>query len=136
MNILVTGAAGFIGGRTASLLLEEGHKVVALDNLNSYYDIRLKVYRLADLVRQAGQDPARYDGLNPMEANPEEYGGPEYVDAEDLMFHKLDIENKEALRVLFRQHQFDAVVNLAARAGVRYSMVNPDVYMRTNAMGT
>lgn len=107
MKYLVTGAAGFIASRTAELLLQNGHTVVGIDNLNDYYDVRLKEHRL-NLLKVA---PA-------------------------FSFYKIDIENKTDLLEIFNTHHFDAVINLAARAGVRYSMINPDVYMTTNALGT
>ena len=106
-TILLTGAAGFIGWRTAQFLLEEGHTVVGVDNLNSYYDVKLKLWRKKQL---------------------EKY--------KNFKFFELDIENYDALKVIFDLFRFDAVVNLAARAGVRYSMVNPHVYLQTNAQGT
>ena len=102
-TILVTGAAGFIANRVARDLAAE-HKVVAIDNVNDYYDVRLKEHRIEAL-----------DGIE---------------------FHRIDIENKAAMQPLFEENQFDAVVNLAARAGVRYSMENPHVYMTTNAHGS
>ena len=108
---LVTGVAGFIAARTAELLLEQGHEVVGIDNLNDYYDVRLKHWRLKQL----------------------EEGG--YGDR--FTFTELDIEHQSKLRKLFEQHSpFDAVINLAARAGVRYSMENPHVYLSTNVEGT
>lgn len=107
MKYLVTGAAGFIGFQTVRELLGLGHEVVGIDNMNDYYDVRLKEHRLGFMK-----------------------------DEKDFEFHKLDIENFDALKTLFRNHQFDAVINLAARAGVRYSMENPHVYMTTNAHGT
>lgn len=104
---LVTGAAGFIAARTAELLLDAGHAVVGVDNLNDYYDVRLKEHRLA-LLR----------------------GRPNFE------FVRLDIEQLPSLEPLFARHRFDAVLNLAARAGVRYSLENPFVYLATNALGT
>ena len=136
MNILVTGIAGFIASRTASILLEQGYDVVGVDNLNAYYDVRLKAYRLQELARQAEADPAVVEALDPVRSTAMDYSGPAHFKAGKLEFHQLDIENKAALKLLFRQHGFDAVLNLAARAGVRYSMIDPDVYMTTNAMGT
>lgn len=106
-KVLVTGVAGFIANKTAEFLLNDGVEVVGIDNLNEYYDVRLKEHRLEAL-----------------------YANPKFI------FKKIDIENKQALSELFDEHKFDAVLNLAARAGVRYSMENPDVYMSTNAMGT
>ena len=102
-TILVTGAAGFIANRVARDLAAN-HKVVAIDNVNDYYDVRLKEHRIEAL-----------DGIE---------------------FHRIDIEDKAAMKPLFEANSFDAVVNLAARAGVRYSMENPHVYMTTNANGS
>jgi len=106
-TVLLTGAAGFIGWKTGEFLLKEGHKVIGVDNLNNYYDVRLKEYRKKDL---------------------EKY--------ENFKFYPIDIENLQALEILFNDYKFDVVINLAARAGVRYSMINPYVYMTTNANGT
>ncbi len=108
MNIvLVTGVAGFIGSRVATMLLEEGHFVIGIDNLNNYYDRRLKLHRLTSLQGNSS-----------------------------FKFYHLDIENYDALNLVFDLHHPMAVINLAARAGVRYSMENPFVYVSTNVMGT
>jgi len=108
---LVTGTAGFIASQVSRELLDHGHQVVGVDNLNDYYDVRLKDWRLGQLL--------------------------EHPSAENFFFHKLNIENHPALQTLFDQFgSFDAVFNLAARAGVRYSMENPHVYLSTNAEGT
>ena len=104
---LVTGIAGFIGSRVGARLLSEGHHVVGIDNLNDYYDVKLKNYRLSGLKEREGFE-----------------------------FCKGDIESKKVLSSLFERYRFDAVLNLAARAGVRYSMENPHVYLSTNAAGT
>ena len=104
---LVTGVAGFIGARVASMLLEAGHGVVGVDNLNDYYDVSLKRHRLEELHINSA-----------------------------FRFYPIDIESQSALDCLFAEHSFDAVLNLAARAGVRQSMVEPHIYMSTNAMGT
>jgi len=106
-RVLLTGAAGFIGFKTAEKLLDKGYEVVGVDNLNDYYDPRLKEYRLKQLLGH-----------------------------ENFSFYKLDVENYEALKVLFQEKGFDGVVNLAARAGVRYSIENPFVYFTTNSNGT
>jgi nucleoside-diphosphate-sugar epimerase len=106
-KILLTGAAGFIGWKTCEFLLESGVEVVGIDNLNSYYDVSLKEHRLRLL---------------------EKY--------ERFRFRRMDIEDLDALRGLFAGDRFEAVINLAARAGVRYSMENPFVYMTTNGQGT
>ncbi len=136
MKVLVTGVAGFIAARTAEMLLGEGHEVVGVDNLNDYYDVRLKTYRLRELARAAGADAALLDRFDLRRASASEYVGPAEFCAGRFTFTKLDIEQKAAIAGLFDEHRFDAVLNLAARAGVRYSMVDPDVYMTTNAMGT
>jgi len=107
MKILLTGCAGFIGARTAVLLLERGDEVVGVDNLNDYYDVRLKQHRLEGLTTHPG-----------------------------FSFQRLDIEDRDALATVFSAGNFDAVVNLAARAGVRASMENPRVYLTTNTQGS
>ena len=120
MNILLTGSAGFIGYKTCEFLLQQGYTVIGIDNLNDYYDIRLKEWRLEQLKRFP-----------------------------NFQFHKIDIEDYQSLRNLFlsgspslrrpvpppSEPPFHFVINLAARAGVRYSMVNPYVYYTTNVMG-
>ena len=108
---LVTGAAGFIASQVSKQLLDQGDQVVGVDNLNDYYDVQLKNWRLEQL-----------------KAHP---------NAENFFFAGLDIEDQVNLRDLFKaEGPFDAVLNLAARAGVRYSMENPHVYLSTNAEGT
>ena len=108
---LVTGAAGFIASQVSMQLLDQGDHVVGVDNLNDYYDVRLKNWRLEQL-----------------KAHPH---------AENFSFACLDIEDHTKLVDLFKaEGPFDAVLNLAARAGVRYSMENPHVYLSTNAEGT
>jgi UDP-glucuronate 4-epimerase len=103
---LVTGAAGFIGYYLSKKLLDQGCTVVGLDNVNDYYDVNLKNDRL--------------EKLNPYEK---------------FTFMKMDISDKAAIEQVFIEHQPDIVVNLAAQAGVRYSIENPDVYMQSNVMG-
>jgi len=109
---LVTGVAGFIASRTASMLLEQGHEIIGVDNLNDAYDVRLKHWRLEQIRGH-----------------------------KNLEFHQIDICDRKALEFLFaksgtQQPPFDAVVNLAARAGVRQSVENPWVYVDTNLTGT
>lgn len=132
--VLVTGVAGFIASKTAELLLEQGWTVVGVDNMNDYYDVRLKDYRLSRLL---GNE--RY--LQNKDAGRSLYAGAGAAAQETgaggkFIFYPLDIENRSDLEKLFSEYPFDAVLNLAARAGVRYSMENPFVYMTTNAMGT
>ena len=106
MHILLTGCAGFVGWKTAELLLARGHQVTGIDNLNDHYDYRLKSWRLDQLQPRPG-----------------------------FSFQKCDLENGPAMEHLFGENAFDAVINLAARGGVRASVENPHVYMRTNAAG-
>jgi len=105
-KILVTGAAGFIGSKVAEQLLEKNWKVLGIDNLNDYYDTNLKLWRLTNLKKN-----------------------------NHFAFYQADIENYNELKALFQKDCPEAVINLAARAGVRYSMENPFVYLSTNAGG-
>ena len=106
MNILVTGAAGFIGMHTADRLLRAGHQVVGLDNVNDYYDVSLKRARLKALSAHAG-----------------------------FVFHEVGIENAQALGKVFEQSAPQRVVHLAAQAGVRYSLTHPQAYADSNLQG-
>jgi UDP-glucuronate 4-epimerase len=106
VRVLVTGAAGFIGFHTARALLARGDEVVGVDNLNDYYDPKLKSARLAILERQRG-----------------------------FRFDRLDIADREATQKIFDRDEFGAVVHLAAQAGVRYSISNPHVYVQSNVTG-
>ena len=106
MKVMVTGSAGFIGYHLAERLLARGDRVVGVDNLNDYYDVSLKQARLERLAKHAGFD-----------------------------FRRLDIADRAAMDGLFAEHRFDAVVNLAAQAGVRYSLKNPQAYVDANVTG-
>ncbi len=128
--ILVTGAAGFIGSKTIELLIANGEKVVGIDNLNDYYDVRLKNYRINSLLAQ--KEPHQ-----PVCLSNDSYGLLKASFSTELFdFYQIDIENVKELNELFKKYSFASVLNLAARAGVRYSMQNPHVYMTTNANGT
>jgi UDP-glucuronate 4-epimerase len=121
MKILVTGSAGFIGFFLTKKLLERGDEVVGLDNINEYYDVNLKYARLA----QNGIDRAAIK----WNAAVKSHTFPNY------RFIKLNLEDKRELLNLFRKEKFDRVAHLAAQAGVRYSLNNPDVYIQSNVIG-
>ncbi len=106
MKYLVTGAAGFIGMHVSTLLLDRGDEVVGLDNLNPYYTVQLKHDRLARLTGKPG-----------------------------FRFQEMDLADRERLTQLFATEKFDVVINLAAQAGVRYSITNPHVYIDSNIVG-
>ena len=116
-KVLVTGAAGFIGHHLSKLLASNGYDVVGLDNINDYYDQRLKFARLRDLGIEA----------DTIEENKMIHGAIDFV--------KLDLVDKDAVKELFKEQGFDYVVNLAAQAGVRYSLINPHSYVDSNITG-
>ncbi len=121
MKILVTGTAGFIGFHLAKKLLERGDEVVGLDNINDYYDVNLKYGRL----RELGIDPTHIEENQPVTSTL----FPKHT------FIKLDLADKDQMEALFKTEQFDAVCNLAAQAGVRYSLENPHAYIESNIQG-
>lgn len=121
MKILVTGTAGFVGFHLVSALLERGDTVVGLDNINDYYDVSLKYARLAE--HGIMQNKLEYGKTTVSETNSR------------YSFVKADIEDKNILDTLFKSEEFDAVCNLAAQPGVRYSLENPDVYVSSNIVG-
>lgn len=125
---LVTGAAGFIASKVAEMLLAGGHTVVGVDNLNDYYDVRLKDYRLARLLGRA-HEPGGEPKVSVFAAQKEP------LTHDRFEFRVLDIERLQPLDQLFATRRFDAVFNLAARAGVRYSLEFPGIYQRTNVLG-
>ncbi|MEA5001299.1 MAG: GDP-mannose 4,6-dehydratase [Endomicrobiaceae bacterium] len=105
--IVLTGVAGFIANKVADILLKSGKNVIGIDNINDYYDVRIKEYRLKQLKKYP-----------------------------NFKFFKADIEDIKTLDKIFSKYKVSSVINLAARAGVRYSMENPFVYVSTNTMGT
>lgn len=105
-KVLVTGSAGFIGHRVVHMLREEEVEVIGVDNLNDAYDRRIKQHRQEQLSGDSG-----------------------------YAFYEADIENLDSLKPIFKKHAFDAVFNLAARAGVRYSIENPHIYLQSNTQG-
>lgn len=123
MKILVTGAAGFIGFHTSKKLLEKGHQVVGLDNINDYYDVNLKYARLGEL----GIHQSEAEIFNTICTSNN------YDDA--FKFIRINLEDREQLPKLFEKEGFDIVCNLAAQAGVRYSIENPETYIDTNVVG-
>ena len=130
MTILVTGAAGFIGSRVAQLLAQRGDMVVGVDNINDYYDVCLKQARLSELLGISALASERI-------SETEIPHGKKYTSSiySNLSFIRLSIDNKMALDALFGQEKFDVVLNLAAQAGVRYSITHPYVYMQSNLVG-
>ncbi|MEY8020111.1 NAD-dependent epimerase [Muriicola sp. SD30] len=122
MKILVTGAAGFIGFFVAKLLAVKGHKVIGLDNINDYYDPLLKYARLKELG--ISKDSAeKFNLLSSSQS------------INNFSFIRLNLENQEELSALFEKEKFDVVCNLAAQAGVRYSIENPQAYIESNVVG-
>jgi len=121
MKILVTGTAGFIGFHLAKKLLERGDEVIGIDNINDYYDVNLKYGRLKEL----GIDPAKIEENLPVTSSI----FPKHT------FIKLDLADKYQMEALFKREKFDAVCNLAAQAGVRYSLENPHAYIESNIQG-
>lgn len=106
MKILITGCAGFIGFHLTKLLLQQGYQAIGIDNMNDYYDVNIKNGRLNVLYQNS-----------------------------DFEFYNIDLKDKDSLIDLFKRHKFDYIINLAAQAGVRYSITNPDVYINSNIIG-
>ena len=106
MKILITGVAGFIGSKLAENLLDEGYKIYGIDNLNDYYDVKLKLYRLNYLKKH-----------------------------KKFQFCKIDISNGLKLKIFLKKKKIDIICHLAAQAGVRYSLINPRVYAKSNING-
>ena len=124
MKILVTGTAGFIGFHLAKKLLERGDEVIGIDNINDYYDVNLKYNRLEELGIK--REPIEESDSFTYHAS---------FKYEKHRFYKLDLADRKGMENLFKEEQFDAVMHLAAQAGVRYSIENPHVYIESNVMG-
>ena len=121
MKILITGTAGFIGFHLAKKMLERGDEIVGLDSINDYYDVNLKFGRL----KETGipEEKIEYNQLIQSSVY------------QNYQFIKLNLEDKENLEKLFENQKFDKVIHLAAQAGVRYSLTNPDAYVDSNIVG-
>ena len=116
MKILVTGSAGFIGFHLANKLLSENHEVIGIDNLNTYYDTKLKIDRLKKLGVKYKSNKIKFKFRN-------------------YTFYKCDIVDNVNLKLIFKNEKPDLVCNLAAQAGVRYSLTNPNAYIKSNIVG-
>jgi len=126
MKVLITGTAGFIGSALADKMVARGDEVIGLDCINDYYDINVKYGRLERSgIIQKLEDGKNidYNKVLTSSKNP------------NLKFIKLNLEDKDNLMKLFEEQKFDAVCNLAAQAGVRYSLINPDAYIQSNIVG-
>jgi len=122
MKILVTGAAGFIGFHTCIKLVNQGHEVYGIDNINDYYDPKLKFDRLNELGFNEAQSKLFKNEIQSAKFN-------------SLRFSRIDLVDHESIDNLFKQEQFEVVCNLAAQAGVRYSIENPKAYINSNISG-
>ena len=121
MRILVTGSAGFIGYHLVKRMIHEGYEIIGLDNINDYYDVNIKLGRL----EETGISSQNIKYNSKVKSN-------KY---QNYSFIKLGLEDKENLDDLFKEHKFDYVCNLAAQAGVRYSLTNPQAYINSNIQG-
>ncbi|AXJ00421.1 UDP-glucuronate 4-epimerase [Cyclonatronum proteinivorum] len=121
MKVMITGTAGFIGFHLVKLLIQDGHEVVGIDSINDYYDINLKYDRLKEtgIDKEAIQEGTAVQSTT----------------LSGYRFVKLGLEDKEGILELFKKERFDVVVNLAAQAGVRYSLINPHTYIDANITG-
>jgi len=122
LKVLITGSAGFIGYHLAKRMIADGHDVFGLDSINDYYDINVKYGRLERTGIMPGSEIS-YGEMYTSGVHP------------NYKFIKLNLEDKESLERLFKNEKFDAVCNLAAQAGVRYSLTNPDAYINSNITG-
>ena len=119
-NVLITGSAGFIGFHLTKKLIELSYNVIGIDNINSYYDVNLKLARLKEL------------GI--LENNID-FGLPYKSSFKNFVFYRLDLENDKSISQIFESSKIDYVINLAAQAGVRYSLTYPKAYLKSNIEG-
>ena len=119
-NVLITGSAGFIGFHLTKKLIELFYNVIGIDNINSYYDVNLKLARLKEL------------GIL---ENSIDFGLPYKSSFQNFVFYRLDLENDKSISQIFESSKIDYVINLAAQAGVRYSLTNPKAYLKSNIEG-
>ena len=110
-QILVTGTAGFIGAALGCRLLDSNANVIGIDNINSYYSEELKLARLDEINKKAKNSLGKFD------------------------FFQVSLEDKESFKKIYLNYDFDIVIHLAAQAGVRYSLINPDTYINSNLVG-
>ena len=123
MKVLITGIAGFIGYHLAEHLIAQGHDLVGIDNINDYYSTELKFSRLSNLGFEINDS---HDfGIETMSS----------IYHHKLIFIKLNLEDKGGLEIIFKKYNFDVVCNLAAQAGVRYSISHPIKYVKSNILG-
>jgi UDP-glucuronate 4-epimerase len=120
-TVLITGVAGFIGFHLSILLLESGMKVIGVDNINDYYSIDLK----NDRLKQLGINVTKNEKNNRFQSSIHNY----------FVFYKIDLQQKDQIFSIFNSHRPSVVVNLAAQAGVRYSIINPEAYINSNIIG-
>lgn len=134
MKILITGTAGFIGFNLTKKLLERGDTVVGIDNINDYYDVNLKYARLEEtgISRKEIENAERHPELV---SGSTSYKAVQSTKYENYSFVRMNLEDREQLMDLFQQEKFDKVCNLAAQAGVRYSLENPHAYINSNIVG-
>ena len=135
MKILITGTAGFIGYYLAKRLLRDGNTIVGIDNINDYYDVNLKYARLAEAGIYAPEEINHSGGKNRKYKPIQFHQFIQSITEPEYRFIRMNLEDKTELNELFEKEKFEIVINLAAQAGVRYSIENPDAYIQSNIVG-